>query len=62
MMTVREVATYLRVSSATVYKWAKEEKIPYHRLGRLWRFKKDEIDEWMKRQQSLPVSVEPPDK
>jgi excisionase family DNA binding protein len=47
MLTVREVANYLHVSSATVYKWAKDKEIPSHRLGRLWRFKKSEIDKWM---------------
>ena len=50
MMTVREVAEYLRVSAATVYKWARDEKIPCHRFGRLLRFKKHEIDELMKEQ------------
>ncbi len=47
LMTVREVAGYLRISPATVYNWAKGEKIPCHRLGRLWRFKRNEIDDWV---------------
>ena len=47
LMTVRDVAKYLKVSPATVYKRVKEKKIPCHRIGRLWRFRREEIDEWL---------------
>ncbi|MBI3241788.1 MAG: helix-turn-helix domain-containing protein [Chloroflexi bacterium] len=53
LMTVRDVAKYLKVSPATVYKLVKEEKIPCHHIGRLWRFKRVEIDEWLVERQPL---------
>ena len=34
---------------ATVYKWISEKAMPAHKIGRLWKFKKDEIDEWVRK-------------
>lgn len=48
-MTVREVALYLRISEATVYKWAKAKKIPGVKVGGIWRFQKGLIEERMSR-------------
>ncbi|HPO10513.1 MAG TPA: excisionase family DNA-binding protein, partial [bacterium] len=31
-----------------VYKWISEKQMPAHRMGRLWKFRKDEVDEWVK--------------
>jgi predicted DNA-binding transcriptional regulator AlpA len=31
-----------------VYKWIDKHEMPAHRMGRLWKFKKDEVDEWVK--------------
>jgi len=36
------------VSDDTVYKWINSYDMPAHRLGRLWKFKKAEVDEWVK--------------
>ena len=33
----------------TVYKWISEKAMPAHKIGRLWKFKKDEIDEWVRK-------------
>ncbi|MCD6345402.1 MAG: helix-turn-helix domain-containing protein [Anaerolineae bacterium] len=52
IMTVQEVAQYLRLSTATVYKLAQAGKIPATRVGRAWRFKQELIDEWIKQQSS----------
>ena len=38
----------LGVSSDTVYRWNDKHAMPAHRMGRLWKFKKDEVDEWVK--------------
>ena len=46
IMTVEEVAEYLRLKPQTIYTWAQEKKIPAVKLGREWRFKKSIIDEW----------------
>ena len=48
LMTVREVAKYLRVKPSTIYEWAKDGKIPAAKVGRLWRFHREEIDAWVR--------------
>ena len=50
VLTVRDVATYLRLSQAKVYRLAREGCVPAFRLGRSWRFRKDLIDAWMIRE------------
>ena len=47
IMNVHDVAAYLRLSEAAVYKLARAGCLPVLRLGKLWRFRKDLIDEWM---------------
>jgi len=46
IMTLEEVAAYLKVKPQTIYTWAQEKKIPGAKLGKEWRFKKSIIDEW----------------
>ncbi len=47
-LSVEEMSKYLGVSSDTVYRWIDRHSMPAHRMGRLWKFKKDEVDEWVK--------------
>ena len=47
LMDIKEVANYLRVKESTVYTWAQEGLLPAFRLGRLWRFRRVEIDAWL---------------
>jgi len=47
LMTVQEVARYLRVTEKTVYRLLKQGRIPAIKVGRQWRFDKDSIDEWL---------------
>lgn len=49
-MTVRDVAEYLRLSEAKVYKMAKEGHVTAVRMGKTWRFKRELIDEWIRRE------------
>jgi excisionase family DNA binding protein len=46
IMTLEEVAEYLRVKPQTIYTWLQEKKIPAAKLGKEWRFKKSMIDKW----------------
>ena len=46
IMTLEEVAAYLKVKPQTIYSWAQEKKIPAAKIGKEWRFKKSLIDEW----------------
>lgn len=48
IMTVAEVAEYLRLGEATVYRLVQEGEIPGVKVGRSWRFKKGLIDEWFR--------------
>lgn len=45
---LEEVATYLGVNKDTVRNWIKKTDIPAHKIGRQWKFKLSEIDEWVK--------------
>ena len=49
-MTIEEVAQYMRVSRFTVYRLAKEHSIPATKVGRQWRFQREEINQWVKDQ------------
>ena len=48
IMTVDEVAAYLRVSERTVYDWAQKGEIPCGKLGSIWRFERAAIEKWVK--------------
>ena len=47
-LSVEEMAKYLGVSNDTVYRWIDGHNMPAHKMGRLWKFKKDEVDDWVK--------------
>ncbi|MDR2760108.1 MAG: PTS sugar transporter subunit IIA [Spirochaetaceae bacterium] len=47
ILTIEEVARYLRVSERTVYDWAQKGEIPAGKIGTVWRFKKTEIEQWV---------------
>ncbi|MDR1108120.1 MAG: PTS sugar transporter subunit IIA [Spirochaetaceae bacterium] len=47
ILTIEEVARYLRVSERTVYDWAQKGEIPSGKIGTVWRFKKTEIEKWV---------------
>ncbi len=46
IMTLEEVAAYLKVKPQTIYTWAQEKRIPAAKLGKEWRFKRSIIDVW----------------
>ena len=47
ILTIEEVAKYIRVSERTVYDWAQKGEIPSGKIGTVWRFKKSEIMNWV---------------
>ena len=51
VMTVRELAKYLRMKPVTIYKHAQGGKIPAFKVGASWRFKKKTIDGWIAEQE-----------
>lgn len=48
LMTVEDVAGYLRVAERTIYDWAQKGDIPCGKLGASWRFRRSDIDQWLK--------------
>ena len=46
IMTLEETAKYLKIGKSTLYKMAREGKIPAVKIANQWRFRKDEIDKW----------------
>jgi excisionase family DNA binding protein len=50
VLTVKEVAKYLKVNDRTVYRMAAVGKIPAFKVGSSWRFKQSEIEKWIEKQ------------
>jgi excisionase family DNA binding protein len=49
VMTIDDLAKYLKLSTSTLYKLCAEGKVPGQKVGRHWRFHKEAIDDWLKR-------------
>lgn len=47
-LSVDEIAEYLGIKRDTVYKWIERKKMPAHKVGSLWKFKRDEVDVWVR--------------
>lgn len=48
-ISIEEAAEHLGVKPVTVRDWIKKEKgIPAHKIGKMWKFKYSELDEWVK--------------
>jgi excisionase family DNA binding protein len=48
LLSVEDVSLYLGVNRDTVYKWVNEKGLPALKIGRLWKFRKADVDEWVK--------------
>jgi len=46
-LSVDEIGDYLGIKRDTVYKWISEKGMPAHKVGRLWKFKKEQVDKWV---------------
>jgi excisionase family DNA binding protein len=58
ILTIDEVAEYLRLTPQTIYKWAQEKRIPAVKLGKEWRFRRSVIDKWFDDQLRWPPGNE----
>ncbi len=47
LYSVEEIANHIGVSKDTIRAWVKKETIPYYKVGRQYKFKLSEIDEWI---------------
>lgn len=43
-----EMANYLGVSKDTVYEWVSSKGMPGHKVGRFWKFKREDVDKWVR--------------
>jgi len=50
IMTIKEVSSYLKLNEKTAYRLVLDGKIPGFKVGGAWRFRKKQIDEWIKEQ------------
>ena len=53
IMTMKEVAEYLKLNEKTAYRLTSEGKLPAFKVGGSWRFQKSEIDQWIKEQSNI---------
>ncbi len=53
ILTIAEVAEYFRLNEKTTYRYAAEKTIPGFKVGGAWRFRKSEIDKWIKKQEAV---------
>lgn len=60
IMTVAEVAEYLKMKPQTIYKWLQEGTIPAAKFGKEWRFKRSVIDQWIDRKIAESPAMERP--
>ena len=52
VLTIDELAEYLKISKSTLYKLAQKKSIPGQKVGKHWRFHRDAVDEWLR--QTIP--------
>ncbi|UUA71277.1 helix-turn-helix domain-containing protein [Cellvibrio sp. QJXJ] len=52
VLTLEELAAYLKIPKSTLYKLVQEGRIPGQKLGKQWRFAKKAIDQWLEQQHS----------
>ena len=57
ILTIEELSGYLKVSRFTIYDWVYRKKIPYIKLGRHLRFKKELINIWVESKLHLPFEL-----
>jgi excisionase family DNA binding protein len=46
-LSVQEIGMYLGVSKETIYRWLEAKKIPAHKIGKQWKFKTSDVDNWV---------------
>jgi len=54
IFTLREVASYLKLAEKTAYRLASEGKLPGFKVGGSWRFRSNDIEEWIEEQKKDP--------
>jgi excisionase family DNA binding protein len=58
-LSVNEIAAYLGIKRDTVYKWITWKRMPGHKVGRLWKFRKEEVNQWVRSGGAQTSDAEP---
>ena len=58
ILTLKEVSAYLKVTERTIYRLVAGKKMPAFKVGGSWRFKKTDIDQWIKSQSENVAAAE----
>jgi len=53
ILTLKEVAVYLKLAEKTAYRLAAEGKLPGFKVGGSWRFKESDIEDWIEKQKNI---------
>ncbi len=56
-VSIKEISEYLGARRETIYKWIEEKNMPAHQIGRCWKFKISDVDQWIKSGNSAPDPV-----
>ncbi len=53
LMTIEDLASYLKVTRRTIYDWLKHKKVPAVKVVGQWRFQRNKIDAWLQKQENI---------
>ena len=56
-LSVDEIAAHLGIKRETVYTWIAKKRMPCHKVGRLWKFNKAEVNEWVRSGAAAPTNT-----
>ena len=54
LMSIKELAEYLQLDLSTLYLWSQQGEIPALKVGRVWRYRRSEVDDWLNRRRNQP--------
>jgi len=58
LMSIKELAEYLQVDLSTLYLWSQRGEIPAMKVGKMWRYRRSEIDAWLDRRRNQSTKPE----
>ena len=58
LISIQQAAEYLGITVGTIYQWRSQHKIPYIKVGRRVKFKKEQLDQWLT-ERTVHVGIEP---
>ena len=58
LISIQQAAEYLGITVGTIYQWRSQHKIPYIKVGRRVKFKKEQLDQWLT-ERTVQVGIEP---